>query len=175
MSAIRNHLDIMYNGDVTICFWAKPYNISTPARQNPFGKAYGGEGTMTMETNGSLSFYFGCCGGNCSPYTNMGATGMFTENNKWVHVCAIRNVSGVGGRVDWYRNGQYHQLRTYTSDSYDPVSSSLSFIIGDNYVNAFNGLIDDFRIYTVSLNSAQANKIYTEGARERGLIISTRH
>ncbi|MDP2910357.1 MAG: hypothetical protein Q8N58_01035, partial [bacterium] len=51
-------------------------------------------------------------------------------------------------------------------DSYDPASSTLNFTIGDNYVNAFNGLIDDLRIYTASLNSAQINKIYAEGTEE---------
>lgn len=164
-----NSDSLQYDGDVTICFWAKSYNYSSPARQNPVNKAYGGEGTMTVETSGSISFYFGSCGGNCSPYTNMSGSGIFTENNVWVHVCATRNVSD--RQVDWYKNGKHHQTRTWTDPQYDPTLSSNDFIIGDGYVNPFNGLLDEVHIYEQALSSAQIEKLYVEGAKEKGLVI----
>jgi len=164
-----NSSSMEYDGNVTICFWAKSYDYSSPARQNPIGKAYGGEGTMTLESDGDLSFYFGSCGGNCSPYINMQAQNMITQNNVWTHICASRDISGVGGKVDWYRNGDHFLTRTYSSDTYDPVASSNNLIIGDNYVNSFNGLLDDVRIYKESLSEAKIKQIYVEGARRLNL------
>lgn len=163
-----NSGSLRYDGDVTICFWAKPYNYSSPARQNPINKAYGGEGTMTLEPDGDLSFYFGSCGGNCSPYTNMQAHEMFTKNNVWIHVCATRNVSNK--QVDWYKNGKHHETRTWSNSSYNPVASSNNFIIGDGYVSPFNGLLDEVHIYEQALSSTQIRKLYVEGAKKHGLL-----
>ena len=165
-----NSGSLQYDGDVTICFWANSYNFSSPARQNPVGKAYGGEGTMTLETDGSMSFYFGSCGGNCSPYTNMSATRIIDSNNKWIHICASRDISGVGGKVDWYKNGKHFQTRTYSNDIYDPVSSSNSLIIGDGYVRPFNGLLTNVRIYKRILPSAQIQKLYAEGIEKHNQL-----
>ena len=162
---------LKYDGNVTICFWAKPYDYSSPSRQNPIGKAYGGEGTMTLETNGSMSFYFGSCGGNCSPYTNMAAGNIITKNNAWTHICASRDVSGVGGRVDWYKDGKHFQRRTYSNDIYDPMASSNDFRIGDGYVNSFNGLLDNIQIYTNILSETQIKQLYVEGAELLNLSI----
>ena len=158
-----NSESLQYDGDVTICFWAKPYDFSSPARQNPINKAYGGEGTMTLEPNGSMSFYFGSCGGDCPPYTNMGATQIIKDNNKWTHICASRDISGVGGKINWYKDGKFFQKRTYINDIYDPAPSNNNFIIGDGYVSPFNGLIDEARIYERALTSAQVKKLYVEG------------
>jgi len=163
-----NSSSLQYNGNVTVCFWAKPFDIASPSRQNPINKAYGGEGTMTMEPNGDLSFYFGSCGANCSPYTNMQAHEIFTKNNVWVHICATRDVPE--REVTWYRDGKHHETRTWSDPKYDPVSSSNNFIIGDGYVNPFNGLLDDVRIYEEALSSAQIKKLYVEGTRKRGLL-----
>jgi prepilin-type N-terminal cleavage/methylation domain-containing protein len=165
-----NSKSLQYDGNVTICFWAKAYNFSSPARQNPLGKAYGGEGTMTLETDGSMSFYFGSCGGNCSPYTNMQATRTIDSNNKWIHICASRDISGVGGKVDWYKNGKIFQTRTYTSDTYDPVSSSNNFIIGDGYVNPFNGLLKNVRVYKKTLPLSRIQEIYAQEEQEQNLL-----
>jgi len=176
-----NDESLQFAGDVTICFWAKPNHIEED-RQNIFVKNFRREGGMTMEKSGNLSFYFGDA--NCpSVDVNMHANYIFTENNKWVHVCAVRDVSDPepGGKVDWYRNGQYHERRTYDDDDcdagpslippYPHLSISKPYTPVPPYAGAepFNGLIDDFRIYAVSLNSAQVNKIYAEGLKEHNL------
>jgi prepilin-type N-terminal cleavage/methylation domain-containing protein len=163
-----NSTSLQYDGNVTICFWAKSYNFSSPARQNPINKAYGGEGTITLETDGSLSFYFGSCGGNCSPYTNMRADAIFTKNNVWVHICATRNISL--RQVDWYKDGDFFQTRTWSNPAYDPSPSNNNFIIGDGYVYPFNGLIDEVHIYKETLTSTQIKKLYVEGAKKHGLL-----
>jgi len=183
---IPNDESLQFAGNVTICFWAKPNDIGG-GRQNIFMKAWEGEGAMTMEKAGlsggsNLSFYFGGCGNNdaCINFVNMHANNIFTENNKWVHICAVRDVSDPepGGKVDWYRNGRYHERKTYNDDDCDPALSPDNLMISQKYgdpgtpyagAEPFNGLIDDFRIYAVSLNSAQVNKIYAEGLKEHNL------
>jgi len=174
-----NDESLQFAGNVTICFWAKPNDIGGD-RQNIFMKNFRREGGMTMEKSGNLSFYFGNSGCfDLGRYVNMHAETMFTENNKWVHVCAVRDVSNPepGGKVDWYRNGQYHERKTYDNDDCDAGSSEDALRISKRYTSdppyagaePFNGLIDDFRIYAVSLNSAQVNKIYAEGLKEHNL------
>ncbi|PCH93232.1 MAG: hypothetical protein COB85_07400, partial [Bacteroidetes bacterium] len=48
--------ELQITGDLTIEMWVMPSNFS--ARRNPYAKAYGGEGTITQETNGILNFYY---------------------------------------------------------------------------------------------------------------------
>ena len=100
----------------------------------------------------------------------MSATRIIDSNNKWIHICASRDISGVGGKVDWYKNGKHFQTRTYSNDIYDPVSSSNSLIIGDGYVRPFNGLLTNVRIYKRILPSAQIQKLYAEGIEKHNQL-----
>lgn len=125
----------------TISFWFNINNYSSPSRQNPFDQAYGGWGTMTLETNSRISWYFGSNGGNASPYGGYQSNNM-AENGNWVHVTAVRDPST--HTYSWYKDGAYLNGSSYTA-SY-PVINTRTFTIGDGYVNPFNGRIDEFRI-----------------------------
>jgi len=126
----------------TISFWANVYNYASPVRQNAFAHAYGGWGTMNVESSGQNRFYMGSSGYNSSPYSSFTANSFYT-NNEWVYVTAVRDPANLDYLL--YRNGSLFYSSTTYSASY-PVINNNTFYIGDGYVNAFNGAIDEFRI-----------------------------
>ena len=127
----------------TISFWIKMNSYSSPSRQNPFGQAYGGWGTMTIETSGRISWFFGSNGTNASPYGSHQSLNMVTgENGNWVYVTAVRNPSG--DTYTWYKNGQYLSGTTHSATY--PVINTRTMTIGDDYVNPINGIMDEFRV-----------------------------
>jgi hypothetical protein len=164
----QNDPSLQIVDDLTISFWAKPFDIAS-ARQNPIHKNYTDEYTMTMETNGDLSFYVGDGTGD---YTNYRAHDMFKSDNEWVHVTAVKDTDN--GEVVWYRNGSEHEViglgdtgRVGTDD----------VIIGDGYTNPFNGLITDFRIYAEPLSASGVEQIHRQRASidENGNLYGHQH
>jgi prepilin-type N-terminal cleavage/methylation domain-containing protein len=133
--------DPILTASTTISFWANVSDIATPGRQNPFDQAYGGWGTMTLETSGRLSWYFGNNGGNGASYANHYANSMVV-NSTWVYATAVRSPLGLA--YTWYKNGAYNSGSTYGGTF--PVIATRTFTIGDGYVNPFNGVIDEFRV-----------------------------
>lgn len=129
--------------ETTISFWVKMTNYASPSRQNPLDQAYGGWGTMTVETNGRISWYFGSNGGNASPYAGHQSGNMVTnENGNWVYVTAVRDPDGY--TYKWYKDGAYLSGTTYSSTY--PVITTRTLTIGDGYVNPLNGIMDEFRV-----------------------------
>ena len=142
---------------MTLEFWAKPSSIASPQRQNPVCKAYWAEVCLTMETNGSLSYYHGSGG----PYMGAGAGNMFVDN-EWTHVVISRDNSARLVRI--YKNGKLVSTTGWSS-GYDPVASSNNFLIGAGYVNNFRGIIDEVRIYETALPVAVIQQRYAEGLK----------
>lgn len=157
----NNDSTLQVTGDLTISFWAKPFDISSPSRQNPVHKDYRDEYTMTMEPDGDLSFYFN---DSDSAYNNYQVSNMFQNDNEWVHVTAVRDMSD--GEVRWYRNGSLYDTQGLGGGN--PVAGGNDVRIGDGYTSPFNGLLDDFRIYAAALSGDEVRKIY----RQRGSVDS---
>ena len=133
----------------TVSFWINTTNFSSPARQNPFNQAYGGWGTMTIETTGVISWFFGSAGVDASPYGAHQSNAAIT-NSSWINITAVRDPSGL--TYKWYKNGVYLNGSTYSS-SY-PVINTLAFTIGDGYVSPINGRIDEFRVAKAARSAA---------------------
>jgi len=148
---VQNDQSLQITGDLTITFWAKPFNISS-ARQNPIHKNYTDEYTMTAETDGDLSFYFN---DSDSSYNNYQAKDMFKNDNEWVYVTAVRDD---GNEVVWYRNGKLWQTDGYSGGN--PTESGGNVTIGDGYTNPYNGILDDFRIYNRALSESEIFALY---------------
>ncbi|HEC92543.1 MAG TPA: DUF2341 domain-containing protein, partial [Candidatus Atribacteria bacterium] len=122
----------------TIMMWIKPADLAY--RQNPYAKAYGGEGTITLETSGSLSYYYGTTGRNAYPYQGFGSGTGTSQIGHWTHIAIVRDLSNM--QLYWYRNGT---LRRAGVATYSPaVAGTLPAYLGRGYVYNFNGLIDDF-------------------------------
>ncbi len=151
-----NPSELQITGDQTICLWLYPTALN--ARRNPFAKAYGGEGTITQETNGSLSYYYGTAGGNNSPYMGFGSGGGSVTINTWNHACIIRNLDNM--QLSWYVNSE---LKNSGAASYSlAVASTLNATIGDGYVSGYHGKIDDIRIYNRALSESEVTALYEE-------------
>lgn len=142
--------------EITMAFWIKVNNVSFPARQNPFNQAYGGWGTMTLETSGRISWFFGSNGGNGLPYGAHRSGPALITNGQWIHIVATRNPSD--HTYKWYKNGEHFSGSTY--DVSYPVISTRVLTLGDGYVNPINGLMDEVMIFNKSLTEAQVKALY---------------
>ncbi len=137
-------------GDQTIEYWIRPDNLS--ARRNPWAKAYAGEGTMTLETDGSVNYYYGTGGGNNSPYQT------FTNTYRlpvgvWTHLALVRNLSAGTPTLYWYVNGQ--PWNTAAASYPLAAASSLSAFIGQGHVSRMIGGIGAMRVWNRALSAAE--------------------
>jgi len=156
---------LQFDGDVTITFWAKPENVAS-GRQNIICKAYGGEGCLTMEPDGRLSFYWGDCGGNCDPYVEVGRpeAGTFVDD-EWIHVVETRDVST--RTYNMYKNGVVAATDNWVECGDHPcgdaVASDLNLFIGDGYAGKYIGVVDEVAIFNVVLSEGDIKSIMDKG------------
>jgi len=162
---IGNKPDFQITGNQTIMMWINAADLNV--RQNPYAKAYGGEGTITLEPSGSLSYYYGQHGGNGSPYQGFGSGTATITSGVWNHIVLTRDLTNM--QLYWYRNGTVRNTATAT---YSPaVAGTLSALIGRGYTNNFNGMIDDFRMFNASLSWAEIQRYYHFNYTIRGALM----
>ena len=138
----------------TICMWIKPKNFDS--RENPYEKAYGGEGSITQERSGELTYYYGITGRDRYPYQGF-SSNRALKLNKWNHICVVRNFDKM--KLYWYMDGTL----TNTEDTYwdYAVASSYNVHIGRGYAGAFEGNIDEVELYNIALDDRAVKDIYT--------------
>ncbi len=145
-------------GSQTFEMWLYPTDFA--ARRNPMAKAYGGEGTITQETNKYLTYYYGTYGGNTSPYQGVGS-GKALIANEWNYIAVVRDLTVGKMKITWFVNGEQG---TSTTASYaSATSSTLNFYIGTGYCSAQIGRVDEIRIYDGPFNLANAKQNYIAG------------
>jgi len=141
--ALGNPNALKILGNQTIEAWVFPTSFAS--RQNIFHKAYGGEGSMVQEVNGTLNYYYGTAGANNTPYQAIGSL-VAIPLNTWTHLALVRNLDDM--TLTWYINGQ---VTNSIAASYPAaVASSLNASIGSGYTTSYVGLIDEVRISTVA-------------------------
>lgn len=141
-------------GNQTYAFWIYPRTFVS--RRNPIDKAYGGEGTITLETNGAFNYYWGTGGGNTTPYTSQ-ASGIGIPTNQWTHVVHVRDLTN--NRMVWYFNGVPNATSTPSYGA--AVASSNNLSVGDGYTSPINGSMSDVRIYNRALTEAEIQTLYS--------------
>jgi hypothetical protein len=145
-------------GDQTIAMWLFPTSFA--ARRNPWNKAYGGEGTITQETNGSLTYFWGTNGGNSTPYQGF-ASGALTLN-AWNHIAIVRDLSASTPQLRWYINGI---LSTTATPSYTAATATTNgTTIGAGYTSPYHGRISDVRQYGTALTVTDILALYNKRA-----------
>ena len=160
-----NDDSVQFDGDVTIVFWAKPESVGA-GRQNIVCKSYGGEGCLTMEPDGRLSFYWGDCGNNCQPYVEVRrpVAGTFVDK-EWIHVAETRNVSKREYKM--YKNGEVAAEDKWAKCGAHPCGDStpsgLNLLIGSGYAGKFRGILDDIAIFNVVLDEDVIQSIMDDG------------
>lgn len=146
-----NKLQIINNQ--TICMWLKPSSFSN--RKNPYAKAYGGEGTITQETDGKLNYYYGTSGENSIPYQRFG-TSQSIALNQWNHVCIVRDLNKM--QLKWYIDGS--NTDTVAASYPSAAAGTNPIVIGDGYTNNYKGSIDEVEIYNIALDERAVIDIY---------------
>lgn len=158
------------HGDLTISFWAKPTGDRL-TRQNPIGKAYGGEFAITFEDEPSpnyINYYWGTTGLNSgdggSTYENRGWDALLLD--EWAHYCFVRN--NTAETLDLYVNGE---LQSSGGDGWlTPVDSSLPLYIGNGYTNELEGGLDEVMLFDRPLSQTEVNHLYDGMVYKNGLI-----
>ena len=145
---IGNQANLQITGDLTIEMWLKPTDFA--ARRNPYAKAYGGEGTITQETDGTLSFYYGTSGGNATPYQGFNS-GTALNLNEWNHIAIVRDLTN--GQLYWYINGE--QTSTAAATYAKAQDGGNSVYIGQGYVSNYAGQIDEVRVWNTTRTLTQ--------------------
>ena len=107
-------------------------------------------------------------------YSGNGATYLFyglqanMKNNVWHHIVFTRDEPNqtVKGYINAKWDGSLVSRWTPT------VAGSTNWRIGKGYVNNFQGLIDEVRIYARALSSAEIQQHYADSAPRHQLVIN---
>lgn len=144
-------------GDMSLAFWLQANNLSQ--RVNPYDKAYGGEGTITLETDGSLNFFYGTNGGNGSPYTWINS-GERIGAGAWWHIGVVRDATNRFMR--WFLNGE---CVAHVTAAFNPaVSAAAVASIGKGYTGyKVDGLMDEMLIAGAAFSPQQFAGLYAKG------------
>jgi len=135
-------------GSQTIEMWLYPTSFAV--RRNPYAKAYGGEGTITQEINGTLNYYYGTSGANAVPFQSFNS-GVSLPLNTWTHVAIVRDLSAM--TLKWYFNGNL--VSSGTASYAAAVASALAATIGTGYTNPYSGNIESVKIWNGARTLAQ--------------------
>jgi len=140
---IGNPPELQITGDQTIELILRPDSLDD--RRNPFAKAYGGEGTITQEINGSFHYYYGTAGDNASPYQGVNSGFSLAVREK-AHIAVVRDLTNM--KIQWYKNGQLtNEVDAVYSSA---TASNLDVLIGAGYVSNYNGIIYEVRIWNIA-------------------------
>jgi hypothetical protein len=149
---IPNSPSLQITGNQTISMWIKPTSFSTQC--NPFNKAYGGEGTITLETNSTLTYYWGTAGADNNPYQGFSSNGLSLNN--WNYVSLVRDITN--NKLTWYINGKVNSSGT---PSYSQATASTAnLILGSGYAGSFTGYLDEVKIYPYARTADQIKQDY---------------
>ncbi|SVB26295.1 uncharacterized protein METZ01_LOCUS179149, partial [marine metagenome] len=134
--ALGNPPALNVTGNETISMWLKPMSLND--RRNPYAKAYGGTGSFTLETNGTLRYFYGTSGQNAQPYASY-TTGTPLGTNVWTNVVLVRDLDAM--KVQYYVNGSLANTQNATYAS--ATAGNLEAFIGKGYTSPFHGVIDE--------------------------------
>jgi len=147
-----NPAALQITGSQTVAMWLKPDKLGI--RQNPIAKAYGGEGTITLEPNGALTYYYGISGGHDSLYDSLRVDSA-VRVGRWQHVAVVRDFKT--RKLTWYVNGI---MKGQAPTEYDAAkASSLPLYIGKGYKQNYGGLIDEVGIWNRALSPKEIARV----------------
>ena len=138
----------------TIAVWM--YHTVTSNRRVIWNQAYGGFGTWTHESGGSISNYYGNSGGNSQPYVGQGSS--TTPTSQWNLNITTRSTT----TQKWYQNGVNTQTNT---NPYGTLASTTAAIdIGYGYTgNYWVGRMSKIMAWDAELTAAQVSAIWYGG------------
>lgn len=159
---IANAPSLQITGDQTIAMWLWPSALG--ARRNPYDKAYGGEGTMTLEPSGEIHYYHGTAGANAGPYHAM-LTGKGIAAGEWSHVVLVRDMKR--RKVRWYVNGK--MVAEATTPYAKAAASTCAIRLGHGYAGQYLGKMDEFLLLGAALSEGDVMALYQFGKAGKAL------
>lgn len=148
----------------SIAMWLKPGTGASSVRRNPYNHAYGGSGTITHETNGTFSYFFGTAGTNNLPYYAVNSTFTVAEN-ELACIVVVRNQAN--NIVSWYKNGKF-----VASDNAAGLTATTNtttqITLGNGYTNRFIGDIYFTAVYNKPITASEVAQLYNATRRRFG-------
>ena len=140
------------HGNSTMSMWLKP---NKNGRQNPYFAGYAGEGAITLESNGSLSFYYGNGYANSGKYQGFNSVSRI-KYGKWSHIVIVKDLSN--RKLKWYINGVKVKE---TRAKFDRAGNSSSWgqAFGYGYANRYSGKMKSIRVYNRALSSGEIRSL----------------
>jgi len=137
-------------GDGTVSLWFNNYGSNPGA--DILGKRTVGCFSSAIYINNppdpnALTVY------NTGPEAKIGAI----KPNQWTNLVIVR--TGAGAEADFYLNGKLTLKNAYNLNLNDLISSVGATCAG---VNAFNGSIDNVRVYGAALGASRIERLYAE-------------
>ena len=145
---LSNSPALQITGNQTIEFWIRPFNFNN--RQNPFAKAYGGEGTMTLDQNGTVNYFYGSSGQDDGSYQAFNSVRALSASI-WTHVALVRDLTAM--KLCWYFDGEM----VNQADALYPAATAGNnpLYLGRGYAGWYNGELDEVRVWGVARSSAE--------------------
>ena len=144
-------VDFTFDFEQTIMIALRPTE-NDGIRRNPYDQAYGGGGTWTHETNGTINYIYGTAGTNSVPYAAISSGAV--NQNEWAIVSSVRN--STANFVRWYKNGG---LSVPGTSAYPQITTGTQPIkIGTGYAGSYVGNIDVVLVYNKALTTEQVNQ-----------------
>ncbi|MDD5522885.1 MAG: DUF2341 domain-containing protein [Kiritimatiellae bacterium] len=144
--SLGNPSALCITSNQTIEMWLKPNDFGT--RRNPYNKAYGGEGTITIEMSGAANYYYGQVGADGGPWQELSISSVL-QAGAWDHLAIVRDFGSTN--LQWYKNGL--QINRATTTYTYAKASSQNAVIGDGYVDPYIGLLDEIRVSNMARSS----------------------
>ncbi|NEO91434.1 MAG: hypothetical protein F6K56_14805, partial [Moorea sp. SIO3G5] len=169
---LGNPSELQITGSQTIEMWVKPLSLAN--RQSLFCKAYNGEGAITLEVDGKLSYYYGTGGNNPSEAninhdTFQGILSSFgLLRDEWSHIAIVRNFES--RTLTWYIDGAFAGEEIITHSA--ATAGNENVFLAKGYADNFNGCIDEVRIWNRARSGYEINedRHHRLVGREPGLV-----
>jgi hypothetical protein len=150
---VENHPKLQLTGSMTIALWMQ-FNASPGGSTNPAHKAWGGEGSISLEANGAMHFYYGTTGSDSGSYATLSYPQPLSPG-RWTHVCVVRDMKTM--KMGWYINGK---PQGEAAAQLTAVAGPAAWCFGNGYNGRpMNGMLKDVRLYSRALSEDEIGRL----------------
>jgi hypothetical protein len=150
---VDNHPKLQLTGSLTLAFWMQ-FNALAAGSTNPAHKAWGGEGSISLEANGTMYYYYGTSGTDSGNYATLAQPQAITPG-RWAHVCVVRDMKT--SKMTWYINGK---SQGEAAAQLTAVAGGGPWMFGNGYNGRpMNGMLKDVRLYSRALSAGEIGKL----------------
>lgn len=150
---VDNHPKLQLTGSMTLALWMQ-FNGQPGGSTNPAHKAWGGEGSISLESNGAMHFYYGTTGTDSGNYATLTHPQPLPAG-RWTHVCVVRDMKAM--KMGWYINGK---PQGEAAAQLTAVAGAGPWMFGNGYNGRpMNGMLKDVRLYSRALSAEEIGRL----------------